>query len=124
MGRESIAAGMQWIRSNPEKVPQLAAAKALSHLALLGQPHRVLHLVNGLLLLGALIGVALSWRQFGFWVALATGLSILTAVVTWAHYGRFSLPVRPLWHASCAIGITLAFKAVWLRGGASKSNGL
>lgn len=61
-------------------------------------------LVNGMLFFGAIIGCA-TWRwPFGFWIAAIVSVSLLTTMLTWPHYGRYSIPIRPLIHVACAVG--------------------
>ena len=113
MGRLSVQKSITWIRSNLERLPQLMAMKGLSHLGFYRQP-LPLEIINGLMLIGALIGIIVFRREIGFWVAIVLTMSILTACITWPHYGRYSLPIRPLVHVASALG-TVALWQMLLR---------
>ena len=114
MGADSVESGLAWIKENPGKLLPLSFKKALNHLGLIGQAHPLIPLANSLLLLGALSGCVLSWRKFGFWVAVITFLSLATTILTWSHHGRFAIPIRPVWHAATGIGIVLFWS--WVLG--------
>jgi hypothetical protein len=49
-----------------------------------------------------------SRQSFGWWVAVVIGMSVVTTMLTWSHYGRYSIPIRPLIQVGSAIG-TFAF---------------
>ena len=105
MGRDGTQEAMDWINKNRHQLPKLMGMKALNHLALVQQADPKIPIANALILIGALIGVYGTWRRYGFWIALVTFLSLATTVVTWSHNGRFAIPIRPIWHVGCALGI-------------------
>ena len=104
MGQFSREQGNQWARENWQQLPSLMIDKALSHLALINRPVKIVPWLNALLLAGAVIGCLASWSRFGFWVALILFLSTATTMLTWSHEGRYLIPVRPLIHCAAAIG--------------------
>ena len=103
MGQESYRRTKEWIGGNVTSIPRLMAMKAMSHLALIGQPTWVA-VVNGLLLFGVIVGCLFDWRRMSGWIAIFILLSVLTTMITWSHHGRYAIPVRPLMHIGCAIG--------------------
>jgi hypothetical protein len=103
MGQDSTQLAREWIAANRDKLPRLMLKKGISHLGFYRQPP-FLMAVNGLLLVGAIVGCATSRSPFGFWVAAIIGVSLLTTMLTWPHYGRYSIPFRPLIHVACAVG--------------------
>lgn len=107
MGIESTRMARQWVSDHSAKVPWLMLYKACSHLGFYRQP-AILMWINGLLYFGALLGCAYAWRWFGFWAALIVVLSLVSTMLTWEHFGRYSIPIRPLVHAACAVG-TVSF---------------
>lgn len=102
IGRASTNRAGFWIRNNLREMPELSIRKTMSHLGLMGQPHWGIHLANAALLLSAFVMVYSSKHELGKLFAILTMLSILTAVVTWSHHGRYSLPLRPFWHVMSA----------------------
>ncbi len=104
MGKHSQAMGNAWAKQNWHLLPKLMSGKALNHLALINQPYPIVHVLNGLLLLGACIGCAVAWNRVGFWIALIVLCSLLTTMLTWSHFGRYMIPIRPLIHCASAIG--------------------
>jgi hypothetical protein len=60
------------------------------------------------LIFGVVIGCIASRQSFGWWVAVVIGMSVVTTMLTWSHYGRYSIPIRPLIQVGSAIG-TFAF---------------
>jgi hypothetical protein len=116
MGLESTAAAEEWARANWRKLPQLVGMKMLSHLGFYRQP-LLLQIVNALILFGAALGCWSTRRSLGFWIGLVVVLSLVTTGCTWSHYGRYSIPFRPLLHLACGIGTVYFWTAVvgWLR---------
>lgn len=105
MGEDSRAEGFKWIQENTDIMPKLSAMKAANHLAITGHENLTIQILNGLLLFGTVVGIYGTWRRLGFWIALVTILSIITTMLTWSHHGRFAIPIRPIWHVGCALGI-------------------
>ncbi|MEQ1904765.1 MAG: hypothetical protein ABL888_11310 [Pirellulaceae bacterium] len=107
MAEDSRQMARDWVAKNLEKLPVLALKRAQSHLGFYGHPEWLMFL-NGLLIFGAVIGCIASRQSFGWWIAVVIGMSVLTTMLTWSHYGRYSIPIRPLIHVGSAIG-TFAF---------------
>ncbi len=119
MGQESKGVAWKWIseKRNWIKMPVLFVGKALNHLGLVGHAFPLV-VINGLLLFGAVLGCLFDRRRFGFWIAAFVFMSLATTVLTWSHYGRYSIPIRPLLHVGCAIGTIQLWAAIirWMRG--------
>ncbi|MEM7454430.1 MAG: glycosyltransferase family 39 protein [Planctomycetota bacterium] len=110
--RHSSVRAIQWARDNSAILPQMMLMRVQSHLALHdGMPTYLLAL-NGLLFFGAILGMLGSWSRFGGWVALVLFLSCATTAMTWAHEGRYSLPIRPVLSACAAIGTVYFWSTV------------
>jgi hypothetical protein len=122
MGKDSANLAMNWISKNRDKLPALIGMKAISHLGFYRQPLAI-QIMNGLLFFGALLGCVLAWRWLGFWFAVFLGLSLATTCVAWPHFGRYSIPLRPLVHVACAVG-TVRFWSLQLSRGKQGSNEL
>lgn len=114
IGAESSRRAREWMREHVRELPALAWNKALNHLAIQGGLPWPLTVVNLLLLGSAFAGSLLSLRGPGKWILIATSLSVLTTSLTWSHYGRFSIPIRPLWHLASAWTIVAFW--VWVLG--------
>lgn len=110
MGKLSREKGNRWAVENWHRLPRLMAFKALNHFALVNQTVTVVPLLNGLLLIGAMIGCLASWHRFGFWVALILFCSTVTTMLTWSHHGRYLIPLRPLIHCASAVGTIYCWK--------------
>lgn len=106
-GEHSASVAKQWMQQNPQKLIPLAGMRIISHLGFY-QRNSVLLIVNGLLLFGAVLGIWWQRHSIGWWILLCVGLSVVTTALTWSHFGRYSLPIRPLVHVACAIG-TMCF---------------
>lgn len=104
-GVESEHRAAAWARDNVPKLPWLATMKGLTHLGLWSQPQPWVVVANALLVGGAIGGCWLSRRTFGGWIFLATALSVATTMLTWSHYGRFAIPIRPFWHLAAAVTV-------------------
>ncbi|MFK7768480.1 MAG: hypothetical protein AB8B55_14760 [Mariniblastus sp.] len=98
-------ATVEWIEENPKLNRTMRIQRAWNHLGLNGLESRTRQAANLALVLGALIGCVISWRRFGFIVMILLVASTLVTALTWSDYGRLSLPIRPLLHASFAIGV-------------------
>lgn len=103
IGLESRGFALEWIIDNPMKLPGLTLGKAFNHLGFGNDFHPAVIAVNVLLLLGALVGFGV--RDVGRLAGLVLLISLLTTLLTFSHFGRYSIPVRPLLHVSCAIGV-------------------
>ncbi len=104
LGQYSLRQAASWIMANFEKLPALMAMRMASHLGFYGQPLWLM-LLNGGLLVGALIG---AWRfrsSVGVWIFLGSSLSLVTVALTWEHFGRYSLPIRPMIHVGFGMSV-------------------
>lgn len=104
LGSYSSRQAARWIMANFEKLPALMAMRMVSHLGFYGLPLWLL-LLNGGLFAGAFIGAWRTRDSIGFWVILAVSLSLLTVALTWEHFGRYSLPIRPMIHVGFAVAV-------------------
>ena len=105
MGQVSSQEARDWISNNLDQLPRLGLGRMLNHLGIAIEHIPIWAKVfNGLLLLGAAIGIIVDRRGFGFWIGLILFLSIATTVLTWSDFGRYLIPVRPILHCACAIG--------------------
>jgi len=105
IGEESKFRAKEWIFKNVSKLPLLMLQKGLNHLAVINQIHWGVGLANMLLVGATLAGCWLGRKSVGQWIMIATLLSLGTTMLTWSHYGRFAIPIRPFWHVACAISI-------------------
>lgn len=111
MGRDSSRLAWNWILENRDKLPLLMLKKGYSHLGFYRQPLPLV-CINGLMIIGAVIGCWVSRKSLGTWIAIIVGLSLVTTMLTWPHYGRYSIPIRPLIHVASAIGTVAFWKCV------------
>jgi hypothetical protein len=111
MGLESVRRARQWTGENPDKIIPLMIMKGISHWGFYRQPKWIVAL-NGLLFFGAVIGMFASRNDIGRFVALAIALSTITVMTAWPHYGRYSIPVRPLLHIASGIGTVFFWRFV------------
>lgn len=114
MGKLSVQLARQWAVENWQRLPTLMAMKAISHLGFYRRPAGLM-VINALLLFGFAFGVWADRDGLGRWMALALALSLVTTMLTWPHYGRYSLPLRPLIHAGAAIGTVWFWSNVFRR---------
>ena len=117
MGKESSSEARAWIGENLDKLPRLGLGRMLNHLGIINENVPLwARAVNGLLLLGVVLGIVLDRRRMGFGIGLILFLSIATTVLTWSDYGRYLIPVRPILHCGCAIGTVRFWQMVfsWL----------
>jgi hypothetical protein len=115
-GQDSVGLAKHWILNHWEKMPSLMGMKIVNHLGFYNQPVPILWL-NGILVVGAMIGCYATRRGTGAWIAIFLLLSIFSTSLTWPHYGRYSLPVRPLMHVASAIGAVYFWSWVLRKGG-------
>ena len=113
MGQDSVQLAEKWMVEHWTQMPKLVAMKAISHLGFYRQPVPLLCL-NGLLFFGAAIGCYVTRKNFGFWVFSCVALSVITTSLAWPHYGRYSIPLRPLIHLASAIGTVSCWREVLL----------
>lgn len=113
MGQRSKEVGLKWIKNNLNKMPELMIKKGLNHFALIDQPQPWIPFVNLLLMIGVFTGIVLSWKRFGFWIALILFMSAVSTMLLWSHHGRYSIPIRPLWHVTSAIGVVCFWSRVF-----------
>ncbi len=112
IGKASFQSGMNWLKNNLTQLPALMFMKGASHLGFNNDLPPWVELTNFALILSGLIGFGLSWRRFGVWATIVMALSLATTMLTWAHYGRYSIPVRPLIHIGSAV--TGTYLLTWL----------
>ena len=113
MGQDSVHLARQWIAEHWTQMPMLIGMKSVSHLGFYRQPIPLLCL-NGLLFFGAVIGCYVTRSNLGFWVLACVVLSVVTTSLAWPHYGRYSIPLRPLIHLTCAIGTVACWREILL----------
>ncbi len=112
IGTLSSARAKDWISRNPQTLTRMTLDKALNHLVLISQPVLWIPVCNAILLAAAAIGVFLSRSSIGGWILLATLLSLGTTMLTWSHYGRFSIPIRPFWHVAAAVTVVVFWQRI------------
>ncbi len=111
MGQDSVAAAEAWAWENRFKLPALVGMKAISHLGYYRQP-LALQVLNGVLFFGALVGCWFARRNFGIWVIVFWTLSLVATSLTWSHFGRYSIPLRPIMHVACAVGTVMLWSRI------------
>ena len=104
VGQASQAKAFAWAVTNWYRLPQLAAYRYLSHWGIFNRSVPTpLQLLNVVWLMFGLIGcLFLSGGKRGVLVFVLL-LDALIVMLTWAHLGRYGIPVRPILHVGCAI---------------------
>lgn len=105
-GQYGTTAATEWCRANPGSIPGLMLMRVCSHLNLRRLPNvsALLYMANLLLLSCAAAGAFMTRHTlFGrvFFVVLV--IDLIVVALTWSHYGRFLIPLRPLIHVSAAV---------------------
>jgi hypothetical protein len=111
VAEKSLEKTNQWIEDNPSKLFPLATAKIVSHFEL-NKLDGFVSILNIVLLVGGGLGMVLTWRSYGGFIACVFALSVVTVALTWAENGRHFVPIKPLMHAALAAAIgSLVVKA-------------
>lgn len=105
LGQSSTSIATKWARANWDRLPELAVYRALSHWGIFNKSvPRAAWLANIALLLGGLAGWLFVVRGRPRQVLLLILiLDTLIVAVTWAHLGRYAIPLRPLIHVGTGI---------------------
>ena len=106
VGRSSMSKATQWASANWHSLPKLAIYRYLSHWGLFNAAvPKPLQYVNAVWVMFGLVGcLLLSARQRNL-LAFVLILDALIVMLTWAHLGRYGIPIRPLLHVGCALTI-------------------
>lgn len=95
--------------------------KVLSHLGFYRLPLPIIWL-NGLIYFGMIVGCIATRKTTGFWIVVIVSLSAITTGLTWPHFGRYSIPFRPLVHSASAIGTVMLWSHLLRRFKVIRSN--
>ena len=106
VGRASMSRATDWALANWYSLPQLAFWRYLSHWGLFNASiPKPLQYVNAVLIIFGLVGcLFLSERQRKL-LTFVLLLDAMIVMLTWAHLGRYGIPIRPLLHIGCALTI-------------------
>ncbi len=106
MARRSSQTAITWCKNNFTRIPELMFWRSLSHWGFFNRSvPPILHWLNVALVVCGFTGcVLLTGRLRGlFAVVLLVDLAIVS--LTWAHLGRYAIPIRPLIHLGLALVI-------------------
>ena len=117
VGRSSLQKAREWAFSNWYRLPKLAVYRYLSHWGIFNPAVPLpLQMVNLFWLACSLIGcLGLSGKWRGL-IAFVLLIDALIVMLTWAHLGRYGIPVRPLLHVGCAITVIRFWQYILFRG--------
>ncbi len=104
VAEKSMEKTKQWTDDNPSELVTLAQAKIVSHFEL-NRLNGYTPVFNIVLLIGGVMGMLLTWRKYGGFIACVFVLSLVTVALTWAEGGRHFIPVKPLMHAALAAAL-------------------
>ena len=106
VGRSSMEQAVDWAFSNWYSLPQLAFFRYLSHWGMFNSAvPSALQVLNAFWLILGLNGcLFLSGRQKTL-IGFVLLIDALIVMLTWAHLGRYGIPIRPLLHIGCALSI-------------------
>ncbi len=98
IGRQSAARAMDWAIQNWFFVPKLATERLITHWGLY-QPLPVhVYAANVWLLVVGCAGIYLAGDRVRFVLVVILVLDSAVIMATWAHQGRYAIPLRPLIH--------------------------
>ena len=102
-GKASTAKAFAWAGQNWTRLPQLGIYRYLSHWGFTNRtvpwPAKI---GNGLLILGGFLGCFMLPARVRSVVGFILLIDALVVMVTWAHVGRYGIPLRPLLHIGFA----------------------
>ncbi|MCA9062487.1 MAG: glycosyltransferase family 39 protein [Planctomycetaceae bacterium] len=108
VGDASRERAIEWIRNHPAEILPLAAMKVC-------QEYRPRSFGEGIILLGAVVGMAVRWRRRETQVlALLHLANMMSIAATWSVEGRFVVPLLIPLHIATAQGILFAAGSPWL----------
>ena len=100
-----LQSARDWVSSNQSRLPVLMIGKGWHHLGFSGQRPWFLNLANFALLAVAAYGCYVTRSSYGVTVLILVSASVVTTALTWSHFGRYFLPLRPAVHVAAALGI-------------------
>ena len=106
VGRSSTTIATKWAIANWYQLPKLAIFRYLSHWGLFNSAVPTpFQIANAVWLIFGLAGcLFLSGRQKKL-LAFVLLIDAIIVMLTWAHLGRYGIPVRSLLHIGCALTI-------------------
>ena len=113
MARRSSQTAIAWCKSNWIDIPELMFWRSLSHWGFFNPSvPATFHWLNVAMVAAGFIGcLFLTGRLRGlFTIVLLVDLAIV--MLTWAHLGRYAIPIRPLIHLGLALTICRFWYAV------------
>ena len=113
VAKASVSKSLVWAQRNWYRLPELAIYRYISHWGLTNQtipvPLQVINLVWVVCGLTGCLFLSGRYRNL-FWFVLT--LDALIVMLTWAHLGRYGIPVRPIIHIGCAIFVVRFWRYV------------
>lgn len=104
VGQASQSKAFAWAWKNWYRLPELAVYRYLSHWGLFNRSvPTFLQTANVVWLIFGLIGCLFLSGDARKVLTFVILLDALIVMLTWAHLGRYGIPVRPLLHIGCAI---------------------
>ena len=107
IARQSTAKALDWLHRNWRKFPRLAGERFITHFGLNQPLPLYLHLANVWLILIAALGLVLTRGRVREILLVMLVLDSAIVMVTWAHWGRYGIPLRPLIHLCYGLGATV-----------------
>ena len=114
-GRESLSKSLEWSRYNWYRLPKLMLFRFLSHWGLFNESVPVPAMVANiaLLVVGFIGCVSTRGRPRQIFLLILV-IDALVVMLTWAHVGRYAIPIRPLLHIGYGVAISLLFHRIYI----------
>ena len=98
-GQASIQKAKTWVGTNLEKIPPLMLFRFISHWGLTNAsvplPFRILNVGFILIALTSAVLIRSRWLTI---LIILLAIDAMMVMLTWAHVGRYGIPMRPLLH--------------------------
>jgi hypothetical protein len=127
IGRESTAQALAWLSQNWRSFPRLAGERLITHFGLNQDFPWYLHAANVWLISIAALGLMLTRGKVRDILLVMLVLDSVIVMITWAHWGRYGIPLRPLMHLCYGLGATRLLQwianQIWQNDSVGKTNG-
>lgn len=112
IGRQGSARARAWAISNWHRLPRLAIERLITHWGL-NEPLPIhVYAANVWLLVVGGVGIFLAHGRVRGVLLVILIMDTLVAMATWAHHGRYAIPIRPLVHVVYGLAVVLLIQ--WL----------